>query len=370
MEFRECAMAGLEIMIDNSFWQGKRVFITGHTGFKGSWLSLLLTQLGAKIKGYALAPPTTPSLFVEANIAADIESEIADIRDLERLTKSIKQFSPEIVIHLAAQPLVRDSYQDPLSNYSTNLMGTVNLFEAIKQCNSIKAVVNVTTDKCYENNNLTTPFKESAALGGYDPYSASKACSEIITASYQRSFFSEQDYHLHHCAIATARAGNVIGGGDWAKDRLLPDMLNALSSNSEIILRNPHSVRPWQHVLEPLSGYLILAEKLFKEGPSYNGAWNFGPHPSSAQPVQKIAELICSYWGGESGWKISQQIGPHEASYLSLDCNKAQQQLAWQPKWSLQKSLQLIVNWQKSYSDSHNPKQLCIEQINEFLMVK
>lgn len=357
-------------MIKKNFWLGKRVFITGHTGFKGSWLCLLLTQWGATVKGYALAPPTTPSLFNEANIDQSIDSEIGDIRDLEALTRSISQFKPDILFHLAAQPIVRDSYLDPITTYSTNIMGTINVFEAVRKITSIKAVVNITSDKCYENKETLDGYAETSPMGGHDPYSCSKGCSELVTASYQQSFFPKKDYLTHRCAIATARAGNVIGGGDWAKDRLIPDMLSAFSQNKSVEIRSPQSIRPWQHVLEPLSGYLLLAEKLFTHGTAFNGAWNFGPTSYDEKPVYWIVEKLAKYWGDGSKWHITPTQGHHEAQYLKLDCSKALNHLSWQPKWNLDQSLQRIVHWQKNYLSKKNTKETCLAEINEYLKIR
>lgn len=354
-------------MKQQSFWVNKRVFITGHTGFKGSWLCLLLQELGATIKGYSLSPNTTPSLFLEAQITQSIQSEIGDIRDIEHLTKSMLEFKPDIVFHLAAQPLVRNSYIDPINTYSTNIMGTINLFEAIKKTETVKAVVNVTSDKCYENKETLDSYSEVSPMGGHDPYSCSKGCAELITTSYQKSFFNLIDYPTHQCAIATARAGNVIGGGDWAQDRLIPDILNALSQQQSVEIRNPLSIRPWQHVLEPLSGYILLAEKLFTHGPAFNGPWNFGPNANDEQPVQWIVETLAKKWNGERQWHTTLPEGPHEAKYLKLDCTKTKKKLLWKPKWNLEETLDHIVQWQQSYLLQENVRQLCLNEINEHL---
>jgi CDP-glucose 4,6-dehydratase len=305
-------------------------------------------------------------LFTEANVASVVNSDFSDIRDLDSLLESLLTFQPEIVFHLAAQPLVRASYEAPIETYTTNIMGTVNLLEATRKVKSIKALVNVTTDKCYENKESLIGYLESDAMGGYDPYSCSKGCSELITASYQRSFFPEGSYSKHQCAIASARAGNVIGGGDWAIDRLIPDMLSALSKNEIPTIRNPNAIRPWQHVLEPLSGYLILAEHLFKSGPAFNGAWNFGPNKKDAKPVHEVAELLCYFFGENNHWQSTKEQGPHEATYLTLDCTKAKEQLQWEPKWNLDTSLALIVEWQKSYIQGRNMKVICNNQIEKY----
>jgi len=353
-------------MIENGFWDKKKVFITGHTGFKGSWLCLWLHSLGAKIKGYALKPPTNPSLYEIGHIGEILNSVIADVRDRETLTKEICEFQPEIVIHMAAQSIVRVSYKDPVETYSTNVIGTVNLFEAIRKCNTVRVVINVTTDKCYENREWIWPYRENEPMGGYDPYSNSKACSELITASYRNSFFNPQEYPKHGVAIATARSGNVVGGGDWAPDRLVPDCIRSLLKGERILIRNPQAIRPWQHVLDPLYGYLILAQKLFKDGPVFGEPWNFGPEDRDAQTVEWLVNKICALWGEGASYEIDRRNHPHEANYLKLDCSKAKHRLKWYPKWNLEKAIEKVVEWVRAYKRGDNIKEICLKQIDEY----
>ncbi|NLW48195.1 MAG: CDP-glucose 4,6-dehydratase, partial [Firmicutes bacterium] len=332
-------------MIDKTFWQGKRVLITGHTGFKGSWLCMWLNAMGAQVTGYALQPPTKPSLFEVCKIEQLLTSIIGDVRDKEKLKQCMLEAKPDIVIHMAAQPLVRDSYKNPVETYEINVMGTVHLFEAIRCCPGIKAVVNVTTDKCYDNKEWIWGYRENEAMGGYDPYSSSKACSELVTSSYRNSFFNTQAYQIHGVAVASARAGNVIGGGDWAVDRLIPDCIAALLKKKPIVIRNPYAIRPWQHVLEPLSGYLTLAQKLHEAGPEYAEGWNFGPADKDARPVEWIVQQMCQLWGEEATYIVNQGPHPHEAHYLKLDCSKALARLAWYPKWELEQAIEKIIEW-------------------------
>jgi len=354
------------VLIDKLFWKDKRVFITGHTGFKGSWLCLWLHALGAKVHGYALPPPTDPSLYQLCSIDAMVQSTIADVRDRATLLKTVLSVQPEIVIHMAAQPLVRDSYKIPAETYEINVMGTVNLFEAIRASKSVRAVINVTTDKCYENKEWVWGYRENEPLGGYDPYSNSKACSELVTSAYRSSYFNPKDYEHHGVAMASARAGNVIGGGDWATDRLVPDCLRAILRNEKVLIRNPHAIRPWQHVLEPLSGYLALAHKLFTDGPRFAGAWNFGPDDADAKPVEWLVKGLCSKWGGDASFVIDSGKHPHEAHYLKLDCSKARTELLWTPRWSLDKALGSIVAWTQAYQQGRSVEQVCLEQIREY----
>lgn len=355
------------MMINKEFWCGKKVFITGHTGFKGSWLSLWLSSLGAKVTGYALAPPTQPSLFELCSIDKLITSTIGDVRDSEKLTKIMQEAQPDIVIHMAAQPLVRDSYNNPVGTYAINVMGTVNLLEAVRQCKGVKAVVNVTTDKCYENKEWIWGYRENEPMGGYDPYSNSKACSELVTSSYRNSFFNPNEYAKHGVAIASARAGNVIGGGDWAADRLIPDCINALLKGEKIIIRNPNSIRPWQHVLEPLSGYLILAQKLYEEGIGFTEGWNFGPEDSDAKPVEWIVQKMCEHWDDGAIYEVDNGVHPHEANYLKLDCSKAKMRLNWHPKWNLEYTLEKIIDWVHSYDENDDMRTICLQQIEEYM---
>ena len=350
------------------FWHGKRVLLTGHTGFKGSWLSLWLQSMGAKVVGYALTPPTNPSLFEVANVSSGMTSIIGDIRDLATLQKVFAEHKPEIVIHMAAQPLVRYSYLEPVETYSTNVMGTVNLLEAIRQTKSVKAVVNVTTDKCYENREWAWGYRENEAMGGFDPYSSSKGCAELVTAAYRNSYFHPEKYHEHGVAIATGRAGNVIGGGDWAEDRLIPDTMRAIVSGQPLNIRNPHSIRPWQHVLEPLSGYLLLAQRLYEEGPAFAEAWNFGPNDDEAKPVDWILDKLTKTWGQGVSWKLDKGKHPHEAHYLKLDCSKAKSRLQWQPKLSLAAAIEKICVWHKAHAAGADMQAMCLRQINEYEM--
>lgn len=355
-----------------NFWSGKKVFITGHTGFKGSWLSLWLHRLGAEVHGYALDPPTNPSLFELARVSDLLSSHrIADVRDATVLAEAIQHVRPEIVIHMAAQPLVRDSYKIPVETYAVNVMGTVHLLEAVRECPSVRAVVNVTTDKCYENQEWMWGYRENERMGGFDPYSNSKGCSELITAAYRSSFFnplhlSTSTQQQFITAIATARAGNVIGGGDWATDRLIPDSISALLAGEPVRIRNPHSIRPWQHVLEPLSGYLALAQRLYESGPDFAEGWNFGPADDDAKPVEWIVERMCQLWGNGARYEIDAGEHPHEAHYLKLDCSKARMRLNWRPRWDLHHALMNILEWVRVYSAGGDVRGCCLEQIASY----
>jgi len=350
----------------NGLFSGKKVLITGHTGFKGSWLSLLLHQLGAEVYGYALDPPTNPSLYKEAHLDEIVKSTIGDIRDYHKLKTTINQTKPEIIIHMAAQPLVRASYKDPIETYSTNVMGTVNLFEVVRQSCGVKVLINVTTDKCYENREWHWGYRENEPMGGYDPYSNSKGCSELVTSSFRNSFFNPKEYNKHGVAMASARAGNVIGGGDWAEDRLIPDFIRAITKGEELLIRSPYAIRPWQHVLEPLNGYLTLAARLYEKGPRYAEAWNFGPDDTDAQNVEWITQKICENWGDNASYRIDTNPQPHEANYLKLDCSKAKAELDWYPRWNIQKTLSSIVEWNKAWLAGDNLRQTCFNQMNDF----
>ena len=357
------------VVMNPSFWLSKKVFITGHTGFKGSWLSLWLQQLGAKVTGYALPPSTQPSLFKVCEVEQGMTSIIGDIRNGALLTNAMQKAKPEIIIHLAAQPLVRESYVDPVLTYSTNIMGTVQLLEAVRQTPSVRAVVNVTTDKCYENKEWVWGYRENEPMGGFDPYSSSKGCSELVTAAYRNSFFNTSRHKKHQVALATARAGNVIGGGDWANDRLIPDVLRAIQFGQSVKIRNPNATRPWQHVLDPLNGYLLLAEKLYNEGPSFAEAFNFGPSEEDAKPVQWVVEELIKSLGEGARWQLDNGMHPHEANYLKLDCSKARFMLGWKPNWNITQAIQAIIAWHKVYSTSQNSitmRTLCIQQIKEY----
>jgi CDP-glucose 4,6-dehydratase len=357
-------------VIDQAFWQNKKIFLTGHTGFKGSWLCLWLTQLGARVTGYALAPPTDPSLFELARVGELVDSRISDVRDALCLARIIQEASPEIVIHMAAQPLVRDSYNIPVETYATNVMGTVHLFEAVRGCGSVKAVVNVTTDKCYENREWVWGYRENEPMGGFDPYASSKACSELVTSAYRSSFFNPANYSEHGVGLASARAGNVIGGGDWATDRLIPDCISALLACRPIRIRNPHAIRPWQHVLEPLSGYLALAQRLFESGTEYAEGWNFGPADDDAKSVEWIVSRICQIWGNGASYEIDAGDHPHEAHYLKLDCSKARLRLDWCHRWDLDQALIHISEWIKVYSSGGDVRRCCLEQIASYENLK
>jgi CDP-glucose 4,6-dehydratase len=344
-----------------AFWSGKRVFLTGHTGFKGSWLSLWLQSMGAEVTGYALEAHTKPSLFEDGNVGVAMSSIIADVRDMPTLQNAILQAKPDIVIHMAAQALVRYSYQNPVDTYSTNIMGTVHLLEAVRNSQSVKAVVVVTTDKCYENKEWLWGYREDDPMGGFDPYSNSKGCAELVTSAYRRSFFKSKGI-----ALATARAGNVIGGGDWAQDRLIPDILSAFEQGKLAHIRNPQAVRPWQHVLEPLRGYLTLAEYLFEQGPSFAEAWNFGPNDEDARPVSWIAKQMAQMWGESAQWELDKSDHPHEANYLKLDISKAGSRLGWRPALRLNEALKLIIDWSKQRqlgADVHN---ITMDQIQNY----
>lgn len=353
--------------MNSAFWKGKKVFITGHTGFKGSWLCLWLHKLGAEVTGYALNPPTEPSLFELCNVSELVNSVIADIRKRDKLIEAMLEASPEIVIHMAAQPLVRDSYKNPVETYEINVMGTVNLFEAVRTCKGVKAVINVTTDKCYENKEWIWGYRENEPMGGYDPYSNSKACSELVTAAYRSSFFNPSDYAKHGVAIASARAGNVIGGGDWAADRLIPDFLRAINASKTLKIRSPQSTRPWQHVLEPLSGYLMLAERLYNDGSDFAEAWNFGPANEDTRSVRWIVEQLAGMrtdfrWECES----TLQTHAHEAYCLKLDSSKAHSQLGWQPRWKLRIALQKTLKWHESCWNDEDMRSVTTAQIAEY----
>ncbi len=349
-----------------AFWRGKRVLVTGHTGFKGSWLSLWLQAMGAQVTGYALSPPTQPSLFEAADVGSSMTSIIGDIRDLARLQAVFSECQPEIVFHMAAQPLVRYSYAEPVETYSTNVMGTVNLLEAVRHTPGVKAVVNITTDKCYENREWIWAYRENEAMGGYDPYSSSKGCAELVSAAYRSSFFNADNYAQHGVALATVRAGNVIGGGDWAQDRLIPDILASFEQGLSVNIRNPNSVRPWQHVLEPLRGYLTLAERLHDDGVSFAEGWNFGPVDEDARPVGWIVEKMASLWGDGALWKNDAGDHPHEATYLKLDISKARQRLDWHPSLRLEDALRYIVDWSRARQAGTDVRTLTLTQISNY----
>jgi CDP-glucose 4,6-dehydratase len=345
-----------------AFWNDKRVLLTGHTGFKGGWMALWLQSMGARVRGIALAPPTTPSLFDVARVGEGMDHCLADIRDFMAIRSLVADFQPEVVFHLAAQPLVRLSYRQPVETYATNAMGTVHVLEAAREAGSVRAIVNVTTDKCYENHGAPRGYREDEPMGGHDPYSSSKACAELVSSAYRRSFLAGAGI-----ALATARAGNVIGGGDWAEDRLVPDLLRALQQGKAVQIRNPHAVRPWQHVLEPLSGYLQLAQRLIERGQADAEAWNFGPRDGDARPVQWIVERVCAEWGEQAAWVLQAGDHPHEANFLKLDISKARQRLQWAPRWSLETALARTVEWHRAWHDGQDMRAACLQQITDYL---
>lgn len=350
-----------DLGMSRGFWRGKKVFLTGHTGFKGGWLTLWLAEMGAEVYGYALHPPTKPSFFSVTGLQDRLARvTVADIRDLSALSKAMQLAQPDIVFHLAAQSLVGVSYADPLETYTVNVIGTINLLEAVRRTSSVKAVVNVTTDKCYENREWIWPYREGEALGGFDPYSSSKACSELVTAAYRRSFLGSNKVYL-----ASARAGNVIGGGDWASDRLVPDFLRALDSGQSLIVRSPLATRPWQHVLEPLEGYLRLARKLFIDGEKFADAWNFGPQECDAKPVRWIVEYLCSQTPNAS-WQLDESLKPHEANMLELDSSKARVHLGWRQRWNLKIALGMTLSWHQAWRDNADMALVSLEQIRSY----
>ena len=348
------------------FWGGRRVLVTGHSGFKGSWLSLWLQHSGANVVGYALRPPTSPSLFEEARVGERMSSTIADVRDLDRLCAAVAEHRPEIVFHMAAQALVRRSYTEPVETYATNVMGTVHLLEAVRRAGGVRVVVNITSDKCYENREWVWGYRENEPMGGYDPYSNSKGCAELVTAAYRSSFFNPADYAKHGVAVASVRAGNVIGGGDWASDRLIPDIMAAFLEKRAVMIRNPHAIRPWQHVLDPLRGYMLLAERLWDQGPEFAEAWNFGPDDEDARPVEWIVSHLVQNWGAGTRWQLDQGAHPHEARYLKLDCSKARARLAWRPVWRLDRALDQIVAWYRAFAARRDMRSVCEQQIAEY----
>ena len=345
----------------SEFWYGRKVLMTGHTGFKGSWLSLWLQSMGAELRGIALQPPTTPALFTAAEVGQEMDSCIADIRDASTIARLVKEFQPEIVIHMAAQPLVRLSYQQPIETYATNVMGTIHVLEAARHAGSVRAIVNITTDKCYENREWAWGYREDEAMGGHDPYSSSKGCAELVSSAYRKSFLKDAGI-----AIATARAGNVIGGGDWALDRLVPDTLNAIEKAQTVQIRNPLAIRPWQHVLEPLSGYLLLAEKLYEQGQAFAEGWNFGPRDEDARPVKWIVERLCQSWGEGASWQLQPGDHPHEANFLKLDISKSKQRLDWKPRLSLEQALDHITYWHRAWLQGQDTRSICLQQINQY----
>lgn len=350
-------------------WRGRKVFLTGHTGFKGGWLALWLSQLGASVRGYALDPSSEPNLFTVARVGSVVEDIRGDIRDAAALERAMWEFAPEVVFHLAAQPLVRYSYEDPISTFETNVIGTARVLDSVRRTPSVAAVVSVTTDKCYENKEWVWPYRETDALGGYDPYSSSKACAEIVSAAFRQSYFPVEALGRaggHGVAVATARAGNVIGGGDWSSDRLLPDLVRGFLSGKPVGIRRPHAIRPWQHVLEPLHGYIRLAEKLLTHDARYATAYNFGPTESDARPVSWIAEEMAGFWGDGASWILDEAPSPHEAGYLKLDSSRARADLGWTPQLRLREALELLVAWYRGWESGSEMHGFTLRQIEEY----
>jgi CDP-glucose 4,6-dehydratase len=355
-----------DLVMDTSFWKNKKILLTGHTGFKGSWLSLWLQNMEALVIGFSKFIPTQPSLFELAKVDNKMISIKGDICDFNQIKLVLDKYEPEIIIHMAAQSLVRRSYENPVETYSTNVMGTVNLFEAIRARSKPCVVINVTSDKCYENKGNLTSFKEDDPMGGYDPYSSSKGCAELITSAFRNSFFNPSSYEEHEIAVASARAGNVIGGGDWAKDRLIPDIVRGITENRSVIIRNPNYVRPWQFVLEPLSGYLLLAKKLLEDGKKYSGAWNFGPNVEDLKSVSWIVQRFSDLWKDEIKFEMEYSEQLHEARYLSLDCTKAKTKLDWNPKTNIDTAMKFTVEWYKQYVKRKDLRKFTEEQIKQF----
>lgn len=356
----------MEAMVSQHFWSGKRVFITGHTGFKGAWLCLWLKRLGAEVTGYSLEPPTTPSLYDLASIGELTYGINADVRDFDKLRNAIETCQPEIIFHMAAQALVRRSYLDPIGTYSTNVMGTVNLLEAVRQVGGVRTIINVTSDKCYENKEWIWGYRETESMGGYDPYSSSKGCAELITGAYRNSFFNPSNYARHGVALASVRAGNVIGGGDWGEDRLVPDCVRAFLKGKKILIRRPEAIRPWQHVLEPLNGYLMLAEKLYNGNLELAQGWNFGPFDRDAKTVEWVVRRFCDGWHNAPGYVVEEGLQQHEAHYLKLDCSKAIMVLGWLPRWDIETALRMVINWTRQYQAGRNVRYICYEQIEQY----
>ena len=357
-------------MTPNFSWQGKKVFLTGHTGFKGGWLALWLASKGAIVRGYALDPCTEPNLLTVARIPSILEDLRGDIRDSAALEPALRDFAPEVVFHMAAQPLVRYSYQDPIGTYETNVIGTARVLDAIRRTSSVKAVVSITTDKCYENKEWVWGYRETDPLGGYDPYSSSKACAEIVSAAFRQSYFPVAQLHQpggHTVALATARAGNVIGGGDWSLDRLIPDLVRGFLAGEPVRIRRPQAIRPWQHVLEPLAGYIALAEHLLSDNAAhYAAAYNFGPYDEDAKPVGWIVEKMTGFWGDGASWVLDPDPGVHEAGYLKLDASKAHADLGWKPRLRLETALQWLVEWYRNWQSGADMHAFTLDQIKEY----
>ncbi|WP_420240117.1 CDP-glucose 4,6-dehydratase (plasmid) [Telmatobacter bradus] len=347
-------------------WKNKRVLLTGHTGFKGSWLSLWLQKMGAEVCGLALEPPTAVNLYMDAQVEKNMRSVLGDIRDADLVSRTVQDFRPEVVFHLAAQPLVRASYDDPLGTYATNVMGTAHVLNAVRKTGKPCAIVVITTDKCYENREWEWAYRETDRLGGYDPYSNSKACAELVVSAYRNSFFHPAEYQKHGIALASVRAGNVIGGGDWADNRLIPDIIRAYEEGRSVRIRNPHAIRPWQHVLEPLRGYIAVAEHLLEFGSAYGEAWNFGPEQSDAQPVEWIVRELAELWGNGAKWELEGGIQPHEAQNLKLDYSKALYRMGWKPALSLKDALKMTADWYWAKGKGQEMHSFTIAQISQY----
>jgi CDP-glucose 4,6-dehydratase len=360
---RQGALENLGSM-SSGFWRGRRVLLTGHTGFKGSWTALWLSRAGAEVSGFSLAPPSEPSLHDQARIADDVRSLGGDVRDLEAMRRAMRESQAEVVLHMAAQSLVRESYAAPVETYATNVMGTVNVLEAarLERLDGPRAIVVVTSDKCYENREQIWGYRETDAMGGHDPYSSSKGCAELVASAYRRSFFADPSAKV---AVATVRAGNVIGGGDWARDRLVPDAMRAFGEGRQVVLRNPRSTRPWQHVLEPIGGYLHLAEKLL-QGDDLASGWNFGPRDADCRPVGEVVDALAKLWGRGAGWVLEAGAQPHEAASLRLDCAKASAQLGWEPKLRLPTALEWVTEWYDGALRGVDARALCEKDLTRY----
>jgi CDP-glucose 4,6-dehydratase len=351
---------------NSEFWAGKRVFVTGHTGFKGGWLTLWLSRLGAHVTGYSLDPTTRPSFFEATAIGDTMDHNIGDIRDYRGLHDAVSRSRPEIVFHLAAQPIVRRSYDDPVETYSVNVVGTATVLEALRRVGCARAIVNITSDKCYENREWVWGYREHEPMGGYDPYSSSKGCAELVTSAFRNSFFNPARHAEHGVALASARAGNVIGGGDWAEDRLIPDAVRAFTKGERLGIRFPEAIRPWQHVLEPLAGYLILAERLWSDGASVAEGWNFGPGPGDEWPVRRVVEEAVQRWGDGARWKHERSQNAHEAHYLKVDSAKARTRLGWHSRWDTTRALSATVAWYKAYYSKGDMREFSLRQIEDY----
>ena len=353
--------------MNSNFWKNKKVLLTGHTGFKGSWLSIWLKKLGVELVGFSKDIPTKPSLFEIAKVSEGMTSITGNIEDFTAIQKVLKENKPEIVIHMAAQSLVRKSYEEPINTFATNVMGTVNLLQAVKTTGSTRVLINITSDKCYENKGTEKAFSENSPMGGYDPYSSSKGCAELVTSSFRNSFFNLKEFERHGCSLSSVRSGNVIGGGDWAKDRLIPDIMNSISKRIPTQIRNTRSIRPWQFVLEPLFGYLILAQRMWEEGKEFSEPWNFGPDETDCKSVKWILEKISKELDDGFSWKEDTRDNPHEAEMLKLDCNKAKKRLGWKTKLDVNETIEWTVNWYKEYFKNSDMKEYTENQIDKFM---